>query len=175
MKSKWFYIPLIVILAACGGEEEQPFEQPMNWNNRRSSDFNKGLSEKEANDIQLFLEMRPDWKMTETGSGLQYWIYKQGDGATPVPEDLAEIEYEISLLTGEICYETADDEYEEVRVDRSEIETGIQEALKIMKVGDEAKLIVPSHLGHGLLGDFDKVPPMRSLVIDIKLIGIKNK
>ena len=43
------------------------------------------------------------------------------------------------------------------------------------KVGDKAKLIVPSHLGHGLLGDFDKVPPMRSLVIDIKLIGIKDK
>ncbi|GAB5418626.1 MAG: hypothetical protein Crog4KO_03830 [Crocinitomicaceae bacterium] len=175
MSNKWIYIALLGFLVACGEEEEKPVVQPMNWNTQKSGDFNKSLSKKEAADIQLYLEMRPDWKMTETGSGLQYWIYKEGDGESPAPEDFAEIEYEISLLTGEVCYKTESDEYEEVRVDHSEIESGIQEALKVMQVGDEAKLIVPSHLGHGLLGDFDKIPPLRSLVIDLKLIGIKNK
>ncbi len=175
MSNKWIVIPLLGLLVACGEEEKQPTEPPMNWNTQKSGSFNKSLSKKESADIQLFLEMRPDWKMTETGSGLQYWIYEEGDGESPAPEDVAEIEYEISLLSGEVCYKTEPDEYEEVRVDHSEIETGIQEALKVMQVGDEAKLIVPSHLGHGLLGDFDKIPPLRSLVIDLKLIGIKNK
>lgn len=175
MSSKWIYIVFLGALTACSGDAPAPVQQPMDWNTQKSSDFNRGLSVKEAKDIQLFLEMRPDWKMTETGSGLQYWIYKNGDGLTPEPEEFAEIEYEITLLTGEVCYKTEDDEYESVRVDHSDIETGIQEALKIMKVGDHAKLIVPSHLGHGLLGDLDKIPPLRSLVIDLKLIGIKNK
>jgi FKBP-type peptidyl-prolyl cis-trans isomerase len=113
--------------------------------------------------------------MTKTGSGLQYWIYTEGEGESPEPNDIAEIEYEISLLNGEVCYKTEADEYEEVRVDRSEIESGIQEALKLLQVGDEAKLIIPSHLGQGLLGDFDKIPPLKTLVVDIKLIGIKKK
>lgn len=175
MSSKWIYIVLLGVLFSCGEKDAKQEGQPMNWNTKKSSDFNKSLSEKEADDIQMYLEMRPDWKMTQTGSGLQFWIYKNGDGAIPEAEDIAEIEYEITLLTGDVCYKTEDDEYEEVRVDHSDIETGIQEALKIMKVGDEAKLIVPSHLGHGLLGDFDKIPPLKSLIIDLKLIGIKNK
>ncbi|PWL29600.1 MAG: hypothetical protein DCO96_07525 [Fluviicola sp. XM-24bin1] len=176
MSSKWVYIALFLGVASCGEEKvEQPKDQPIQWDTKKSSDLNRGISDREADNIQLYLEMRPDWQMTKTGSGLQYWVYKKGDGATPQPDDFAEIEYEITLLTGEPCYKTENDEYEEVRVDRSDIETGIQEALKLLKVGDEAKLIIPSHLGWGLLGDFDKIPPLKTLVVDIKLIGIKNK
>ncbi|XOV68217.1 MAG: FKBP-type peptidyl-prolyl cis-trans isomerase [Fluviicola sp.] len=177
MSSKWLYIALLFGVVSCSDTEKEDPEnkQPINWDAEKSSDFNRGLSDKEADDIQLYLEMRPNWKMTKTGSGLQYWIYTEGEGATPEPNDIAEIEYEISLLNGEVCYKTEDDEYEEVRVDRSEIESGIQEALKLLQVGDEAKLIIPSHLGQGLLGDFDKIPPLKTLVVDIKLIGIKKK
>ncbi len=42
-----------------------------------------------------------------------------------------------------------------------------------MTIGDRAKLIVPSHIGHGLVGDMDKIPPLNTLVIDIYLIGIQ--
>lgn len=170
-----FAILMLGVVTACNEDVKEEAEKPFEWNNKKSSNLNKSLSQKEADDIRLFLEMRPDWDMTETGSGLQIWIYKEGDGPTPQPEDFAEIEYEITLLSGELCYKTEENEYEEVRVDRSDIETGVQEALKLMRVGDEAKLIVPSHLAHGLLGDLDKIPPLRSLVIDLKLIGIKNK
>lgn len=167
---------MLLGLISCGeSDEKKPQPQPVDWDTNKSSDFNRGLSDKEADDIQLFLEMRPHWKMTKTGSGLQYWIYTEGDGVVPEPGDVAEIEYEISLLNGELCYKTEEDEYEEVRVDHSDIESGIQEALKLLQVGDEAKLVIPSHLGQGLLGDFDKIPPLKSLVVDIKLIGIKNK
>ncbi len=176
MSNKWIYIALFLWVVSCGdSEEKKQQQQPTNWNTEKSSDFNRSLSQKEADNIQLYLEMRPDWQMTTTGTGLQYWIYKEGNGAAPQPDEIAEIEYEISLLTGELCYKTESDEYEEVRVDRSDIESGIQESLKLLKVGDEAKLIIPSHLGQGLLGDFDKIPPLKSLVVDIKLIGIKNK
>lgn len=173
MRNYW-YIASILLLLGCTEKQDQPKEKQVEWDKYKSSEMNKGFAEKEARDIQLFLEMRPDWKVEETGSGLRIWIYKEGEGAQPVPGDIAEIEYEISLLSGEVCYGTAADEYEEVQVDQSEIETGVQEALKRMHVGDEAKLIIPSHLGHGLLGDFDKIPPLRSLVVDLKLIGIKK-
>jgi FKBP-type peptidyl-prolyl cis-trans isomerase FkpA len=117
--------------------------------------------------------MHRDWKTTVTGSGLRYYVYKEGDGESPSPDDIAEIEYEITLLDGTECYKTPSTEYEEVVVDRSDVESGVQEALKIMKVGDHAKLIIPSHIGHGVVGDMDKIPPLTTLVIDIHLLGIK--
>ncbi len=135
--------------------------------------MSKNIAEQEEIDINLYLGMRKSWKMTKTGSGLRYYIYENGEGESPVAGDIVQIEYKISLLDGTECYKTAADEFEELLVDKSNVETGIQEGLKKMKVGDKAKLIVPSHLGHGLIGDMDKIPPLNTLVIDVHLLGIK--
>ncbi|MDB4516935.1 FKBP-type peptidyl-prolyl cis-trans isomerase [Crocinitomicaceae bacterium] len=171
---RFIYILPLFILVGCGEESKPELKKPMNWNAQESSKFNKSLAEKEARDIQLFLEMRPDWDVRETGSGLRIWKYKEGEGESPIPGDIAKIEYKISLLDGTECYKTEEGYHEEVRVDKSDLETGVQEALKLMQVGDEAKLIVPSHIAHGLLGDLNKIPPLKSLVIDLKLTGIKK-
>jgi FKBP-type peptidyl-prolyl cis-trans isomerase len=43
-----------------------------------------------------------------------------------------------------------------------------------MRVGEKARLVMPSHLAHGLLGDMDnKIPPLSPLIIDIELIAIE--
>lgn len=161
----------------CSTEEEQ---QPVdiNWTKENSTDLSKNLAIQEEIDIKLFLEMHKDWKVIKTGSGLQYTIYESGTVDTSYSPQLGDktmIEYTISLLDGTECYKTEDDEYEEIVVDNSEIETGVQEGLKLMTVGDRATLIIPSHLGHGLIGDMKKIPPLTPLVIDIHLLGIKTR
>ncbi len=165
---------MVLISVSCSEEEEKKPE--INWSNEYSIDLSKEITIQEEIDIKLFLEMHKDWKMTKTGSGLQYYIYEHGDIDTsysPMPGNTARIEYEITMLDGTLCYKTEDDEYENFKVDRSEIESGVQEGIKKMTIGDRAKLIIPSHLGHGLLGDRDKIPPLTTLVIDIYLTGIQ--
>lgn len=175
MKYTLLIIPFLFI--ACTEEEEKP-EQDFQWTKENSIEFGQGVAAQEEIDIKLFLEMHKDWKMHKTGSGLQYYIYERtGDDTTfhPKPGQWAHIEYEVTLLSGEECYKTADDEYEKVKVDNSEIETGVQEAVKLMVPGDRAKLIIPSHLGHGVAGDLDKIPPLTTLVMDIHLIGVSER
>ncbi len=58
-------------------------------------------------------------------------------------------------------------------LEKSEKETGVHEALRYMKKGDRAKLILPSYLGHGLLGDRESIPPQSILYIDLELVEIK--
>jgi FKBP-type peptidyl-prolyl cis-trans isomerase len=36
-------------------------------------------------------------------------------------------------------------------------------------------LIVPTHLAHGLVGDFDKIPPLTTLVVNVELVGLIAK
>ena len=55
------------------------------------------------------------------------------------------------------------------KIDHSELETGLQEGLKKMRLGEKAILIIPSHLAHGLTGDQSKILPFTPLVIDITL------
>ncbi|MGE5317418.1 MAG: FKBP-type peptidyl-prolyl cis-trans isomerase, partial [Chloroflexota bacterium] len=40
-------------------------------------------------------------------------------------------------------------------------------------VGDHAKFVIPSHLGFGLIGDQNKVPPKSTLIYDIELLDLK--
>jgi len=167
----------VLFLAICScTEDPEPEVKDVKWTKHNSTDLNKNLAMKEDLDIQLFLEMHKDWRMSKTGSGLQYYIYEHGvidSTYTPRKGNVAELEYEITLMDGTVCDKTETDEYIELMVDNSDIESGVQEAVKLLTIGDRAKLIVPSHIGHGLVGDLDKIPPLTPLVMDIRLIGIK--
>ncbi len=176
MKKVGLFLLLLVahVFVACDEEEKLPKE--VQWTKEQSTNLNKELAIQEGLDIRFFLEMHPSWQMTETGSGLQIFIYEEGSIDTsfhPQTGHIAMIEYEISLLDGTICDSTAQDEYVDFKVDNSDIESGVQEAIKYLSIGDKAKLIIPSHLAHGLVGDLDKIPPLTTLVMDIHLIGVR--
>ena len=167
-----FVFSMLVMLVSCSEELEEP-PKDINWSKTDSSTLGKNIAENEEIKIRLFLEMHKDWELTKTGTGLRYYVYEKGDGPSPKRKQTAEIEYVVSLLDGTECYRTESDEYEELLVDQSDVETGVQEAIKLLHVGDRAKLIIPSHIGHGLLGDQNKIPPLTTLVVDIYLMGIK--
>jgi FKBP-type peptidyl-prolyl cis-trans isomerase FkpA len=141
------------------------------WSKEQSTDLGKELAIQEELEIKIYLESHKDWKMIRTGSGLRYMLITEGNGDSIRSGDVAEIEYKIKQLDGTLLVETADDEYEEFVVDKSEIETGIQEGIKYLKVGDKARFIIPSHIGHGLVGDMDKIPPLTTLVVEINVLG----
>ncbi len=155
-------------------ESNTDIEKPVRWSNESSIELNKAIMEEEEINIKLFLAQHSDWNMKKTGSGLRYMIYKAGDGDLGKKGETAMVSYKISLLDGTVCYETEEDEYREYKIDHSDIETGVQEALKLLHVGDHSKLIIPSHIAHGLTGDMNKIPPLSTLVIDLHLIGLKK-
>lgn len=170
MKIKFIF--LVFLLHSCGNE--LPEEKPeVNWTKENSTDLNKELAEQEKIDIQLFMDRKSNWEMKETGSGLRYWIYENGTGPQAVSGSFAQVSFNISLLDGTFCYKTEDDEIEEFKVDKSQVETGVQEAIKLMREGDKAKLIIPSHLAHGLTGDMNKIPPLTPIVVDIELFKVR--
>jgi len=161
---------LFFTVYSCSGPPKK--EKPIKWSNKQSTDLHKRIAAEEEVDIQLFLAQHADWKITKTGSGLQYYIYEKGNGAQPKDGDVVDIEFIITLLDGTECYRTARDEVEEFVVDHSEIESGIQEGVKLLHKGDRVKFIIPSHLAHGLVGDMNKIPPLTPIVVDFYLRDI---
>lgn len=166
-----FYFLIVIFLVSCTGNKQKE-KTVVDWDQEKSTKMNKELAIEEEIQIKLFLEQHKDWEMQKTGSGLQYYIYKKGEGEQAKEGQLAQVEMKVTLLDGTACYETESDEYEEFMIDRSDIESGVQEGIKKMKVGDHAKLIIPFHLAHGLVGDMNKIPPLTTIVVDIHLIGL---
>lgn len=168
---RFSFICILVLIFACTPKNEQ--QKPKMWSKDQSADFNKNLAIEEELAIKIFLANKPNWKTVKTGSGLRYYIYQQGNGKQAESGMIAVVRYKINLLDGQLCYETEKDEVQDFEIDKSEIESGVQEGIKKMKVGDKAKLIIPSHLGHGLVGDFNKIPPLTTIVVDIELVSLK--
>ena len=161
-----------LLLSACRGEKKKV--EKREWSDNHSVDYNQEINEREQIQIKLFLAHYSYLKMTLAESGLRYMIYKQGPaGELAKSGQTAGIRVKVETLDGIVRYETEADKTESFAIDKSEKESGIHEALKYMKVGDRAKLILPSYLGHGLLGDRQTIPPQAILLIDIKLISLK--
>ena len=168
---KFYYLLMTAIFIGCSEKEESP-KVKINWTKENSIELNKRIALEEKLAIKLFLAQHQDWSIIESGTGLQYFIYEKGNGPSITVGSVIDVEYSVSKLDGTLCYKTSDDNVIEIVVDHSQVETGIQECLKKMKEGDKAKMIIPSHLAHGLTGDMDKIPPLTPIVIDLHVIEI---
>ena len=78
-------------------------------------------------------------------------------------------------MDGTQCYSSKSNGPERFVVEKTDIESGLHEALKFMCTDDKAKFILPSHLAHGLIGDSDQIPPLVPIIYDIHLLKIKTK
>lgn len=125
----------------------------------------------EDQQIEQFIE-RYKWEMTETGSGLRYAIYHQGNGEKASPGKIAVLNYRVLLITGDEIYNSAIDGRKEFMIGKGGVESGLEEGILLLRVGDKAKFIIPSHLGFGLLGDQNLVPPKSTLIYDLELIAL---
>ncbi len=132
-------------------------------------DLNRYFVQKDREIIQNYIE-RKKLKMTGLPSGLWYAVLREGDGELFRENDRIVIEYECSLLDGTICYSSEKEGPKVIILGRSEIETGLNEGLKLLSSGAEAIFILPPFLAHGLLGDRKKIPPRSTIVYNIKVL-----
>lgn len=165
----FYLIVLFFLTSSCGGNEKP---KEIKWTQDQSSNLNKEWASSENYDINQFLERHKKWKMIETGTGLRYAIYKHGDGEIAVSGLNALVNFKITLLDGSLCYSSDSSGAETFLIDRSDVESGLQEGIKYMHVGDKAIFIIPSHLAHGLIGDRDKIPPLQTVIFDIELVDL---
>jgi gliding motility-associated peptidyl-prolyl isomerase len=177
--TKYPYLTVLVICLACivffsACKEDNARKQNQSQKNTKEAlmKVNKGLVKNEEQQIEDFLN-RYNWTMQETGTGLRYMIYEKGEGIKAEPGKTALLDFTVSLLNGEVCYSSDESGPKEFVIGKSGVESGLQEGILLLKEGDRAKFIIPSHLAFGLLGDQDRIPARSTLIYDVKLLKIK--
>jgi FKBP-type peptidyl-prolyl cis-trans isomerase len=134
--------------------------------------FNREIVTSEKQEIDDYVA-RHRWTMTKTQTGLQFMIYRRGSGqGVPVMPSEVNIKYCVYLLNGDLVYETDSIKGFSFETGKRNVVSGLEEGVRLMKTGDRAKLIVPSHLAFGLLGDLAKIPARAVLVYDVELCSI---
>jgi FKBP-type peptidyl-prolyl cis-trans isomerase FkpA len=110
--------------------------------------------------------------MESTETGIRVMILKEGIGQKAETGKTVKLSYSVTLLTGDTVYTAEKDGPLIFVVGKGQVITGLEEAILLLRVGDRAKFIIPSHLAFGLIGDQKKIPYKASLVYDIEFISM---
>ena len=168
-----------LLLISCGNGDVKPKKEiaPTQFKEQLVK-VNKYEVEKEEDEINQYIA-RHQWAMKKTGTGLRYIFLKRNPHSIPntvrvvQSGDIVKVNYKISLLDGTECYSSDKDGAYEFRVEGDAIESGLHEAIQLMRIADKAKFILPFYMAHGLHGDDAEIPPLSTIVVDLELLEIK--
>lgn len=174
---RYFFIMLcgLLFMVACKQRSPQPApQQPTEREIReRLIQANKSLLQAEEQRIQEYVANR-QWQMTTTGTGLRYWIEQEGSGDRPMEGETVQIRYAVSLLNGDLLYTANEIGVRKMTLGKNTEVSGLDEAIRLLRPGAHAKLILPAHLAHGLVGDGDRIPAKAALVYDLEFLQLIN-
>ncbi len=166
----WFTL----LIVACGGDGVVPSKQ---LHRPSSSDLvkeNKEAVKLEDRDIDLYVQ-RNGLSVQPTGTGVRIGMLRDMDGPTVGPEQWAQVNYRMELLTGDTTYASEPGKPESFLVEHDDVESGLHEAVQRLSPGDSAIIIIPSYRAHGLIGDMDKVPMRSTIVYHIGLVSVLDE
>lgn len=166
MKKIHFYIAFIFIisLGSCSrhrnadsmsAAEMKSFEE-------KTIEVNREIVRRLQDTIQCYAK-KQQWDMQKTGTGLWYNITRKGNSDTIKSGDMVQIAYTVSLLNGKLCYTSDSLGLKTFKVGQGGVESGLEEAVLKMCLNDSARLLIPPHLAHGLIGDQNKIPKLAVL------------
>ncbi len=163
---------IVLSLVSCQNSQVPP-DNVKKPGKKEMTDLNRYLVQKDREIIQNYIE-RKNLKMTESPTGLWYYIKNEGSGDFLRDNDRITMNYECSLLDGTECYSSSALGPREVILGRTTIEPGMNEALRLLKSGAEAIFILPPFLAYGMVGDGKMIPPRSIIVYSVRVIKEKK-
>jgi len=174
--SNLFFGLLILVFWACNSRDitKQPTDASENKSFKDTLiSINKYLLKENEEHIKKYIERR-NWNMKMTQTGLWYEIYEQNGGIKAEKGKIAVIKYSVELLDGTLCYSSEKEGLKEFKIGQGGVESGLEEALLLMRKGDKAHFILPPHLAYGLIGDSKKIPARAIIVYSVELVEVKD-
>ncbi len=158
-------------------EIERIGEEAQNWNAVEAfRQFNGAKAEREAAakraQEELLTSISEGFEQTE--SGLRYQIIQEGNGERPDAGQTVAVHYKGMFPDGT----EFDNSFKrgnpiEFPVGTGQVISGWDEGIQLLKVGDKARFVIPSHLAYGSRGAGGVIPPNATLVFDVELMDVK--
>ena len=110
----------------------------------------------------------------KTSSGLRYQVLQKGDGEKAQNNKTVSVHYKGQLSDGTVF----DSSYKrnqpiEFSLGMGQVIRGWDEGIALLKVGDKARFVIPSHLAYGSRGAGGVIPPNANLIFDVELMSVK--
>lgn len=110
----------------------------------------------------------------KTDSGLRYQIIQKGQGKAAEKGKTVSVHYKGQLSDGTV-FDSSYKRNEPINfpLGVGQVIKGWDEGIQLLKVGDKARLVIPSNLGYGPQGAGGVIPPNATLIFDVELMDVK--
>lgn len=168
------FLLLIIVFSfqACNNKEKKRMtSRDVTEAKKAFAKINKILVNEDRTLIEGYIK-RHQLDMKETGTGLYYMVWGSSQGDSIRDGNVVEFSYKITLLDGTLCYQSKPNSPKNFKVGEGGVESGLEQAVKLMRKGQKGKFILPPHIAYGLIGDIDKIPSRSIIVYDIEMLNV---
>ena len=168
------YINIFFLLLLCYACNNTPIIEVDNDNDNeldeRLLNANKYISRSEQTQIDGFVA-RNGWDMTTLSSGVRIQEHSIGSGRKIDYEDTVTIRYTIETITGIVIYKDVE---ETLVIGHNNTIIGLDAALRSLHFGSHARLIIPSDMAYGIVGDGDRIPSRTVLYYQLEIDNMER-
>ena len=175
-------IIIFLLLQSCVQSYESPIKiKQRNIDNDLLIEFNKSLIKHEEKKIDSIL-IGSNYVFSKTSTGLRMWIDSVSstiNDKSPKDGNIIQLLYECVVLDDnqKILNNNLIEGYLtdtiSFKLGFSKQMKGLNYAIKLLTVGDKAKIIIPSYLGFGMSGYGKQVEPYTTLLLNVELLNFK--
>jgi len=105
-----------------------------------------------------------------TASGVKYQIIRDGKGEHPGPRDVVFVNY-IGRKSDGTIFDSSFPTGRPAQFRLDQVVPGFGEAVRLMKPGGQARVVIPSKLAYGEAGSPPAIGPNEDLTFDIELLA----
>lgn len=168
---------LIFIVSACKTPEaRRPIKTSSNSYIDASVEKNKRMIAEDEKEILAIIKRDTinNFHLSEKG----FWYYYNTkiylDSKKAAFGDFVSYEYDLRDLNGSIIYSKQDLGTQTYNMDKEELISGLRDALKILKEGETATFLLPSHKAYGYYGDLKRIGTNMPIISTVTILNIKQ-
>ena len=163
----------VLIFASCSKQQaRKPISQSSGSFMRESADRNNKLISGEEAKIDSIIKSDPNTKYLASQKGYWYRYDKKNelDTLRPKKGDVANFNYEIKDLDGNVIYSEIELRPQVYHVDKEQkIIMGLRHGIKLMRKNETVTFLFPSHMGYGYHGDDRRIGHNQPLICTVTL------
>ncbi len=159
-------------LLGCKHDDKRLTRRDLSVATNKLARINRVLVDQDRTLIEGYIKRHNLEGLKESGTGLFYLVWGEPKGDLVQTGNIVEYSYQITLLDGTLCYKSEKDSPKTFRVGLGGVESGLEQAVLLMRKGQKGKFILPPHLAYGLLGDEKMIPSRSIIVYDIEMLNV---
>ncbi len=175
MKYSLLLLMLLILSSCLNPTPRHPISHHSKSFLKESVERNKRINAFEESVIKQYIAQDSLNVYLTSSNGFWYKYINKVKGEFPQPKigDEVVFSYEISDLSNNILYSSKELGNVSYFIDKEDIESGLQNGLKLMKESEKIVFLFPSYNALGIIGDTDKIGMNQPLIYKVQLIKIK--